>query len=187
MLWVQRPPARTKCKPDDEVASNPTITSLAVPGHLVADRARGPRVGRYPARGSTSMSSFWSSAHQGDTDRLVELLSQGQDVDEYCPAGVSAYRPTALAYAVWGNQPDAVALLLERAGFVIFSENTPFSFLFSFSVGKFSGSPSSTALIVVAARAVVQPAPEEEDLTKEGEGEQRWLLHMLYTVLSLRK
>ena len=114
MLWVQRPPARTKCKPDDEVASNPTITSLAVPGHLVADRARGPRVGRYPARGSTSMSSFWSSAHQGDTDRLVELLSQGQDVDEYCPAGVSAYRPTALAYAVWGNQPDAVALLLER-------------------------------------------------------------------------
>ena len=82
------------------------------------------------------MSSFWSSAHQGDTDRLVELLSQGQDVDEYCPAGVSAYRPTALAYAVWVNQPDAVALLLERAGFVIFSENTPFSFLFSFSVGK---------------------------------------------------
>ena len=76
-----------------------------------------------------------------------------------------------------------------RAGFVIFSENTPFSFLFSFSVGKFSGrkfsgSPSSTALIVVL---LVQPAPEEEDLTKEGEGEQRWLLHVLYTVLSLRK
>ena len=42
-------------------------------------------------------------------------------------------------------------------------------------------------MIVVAARAVVQPAPEEEDLTKEGEGEQRWLLHVLYTVLSLRK
>ena len=45
-----------------------------------------------------------------------------------------------------------------RSGFVIFSENTPFSFLFSFSVGKFSGrnfsgSPSSTALIVVAARS----------------------------------
>ena len=56
-----------------------------------------------------------------------------------------------------------------------------------FSSRKFSGSPSSTALIVVAARAVVQPAPEEEDLTKEGEGEQRWLLHVLYTVLSLRK
>ena len=75
------------------------------------------------------------------------------------------------------------------SGFVIFSENTPFSFLFSFSVGKFSGrkfsgSPSSTALIVVL---LVQPAPEEEDLTKEGEGEQRWLLHVLYTVLSLRK
>ena len=33
----------------------------------------------------------------------------------------------------------------------------------------------------------MQPAPEEEDLTKEGEGEQRWLLHVLYTVLSLRK
>ena len=33
----------------------------------------------------------------------------------------------------------------------------------------------------------MQPAPEEEDLTKEGEGdEQRWLLHVLYTVLSLR-
>ena len=74
-------------------------------------------------------------------------------------------------------------------GFVIFIENTPFSFLFSFSVGKFSGrkfsgSPSSTASIVVL---LVQPAPEEEDLTKEGEGEQRWLLHVLYTVLSLRK
>ena len=74
-------------------------------------------------------------------------------------------------------------------GFVIFSENTPFSFLFSFSVEKisgrkFSGSPSSTASIVVL---LVQPAPEEEDLTKEGEGEQRWLLHVLYTVLSLRK
>ena len=57
-------------------------------------------------------------------------------------------------------------------GFVIFSENTPFSFLFSFSVGKFSGrkfsgSPSSTASIVVL---LVQPAPEEEDLTNE-EGE----------------
>ena len=56
-------------------------------------------------------------------------------------------------------------------GFVIFSENTPFSFLFSFSVEKFSGrkfsgSPSSTASIVVL---LVQPAPEEEDLTKEGE------------------
>ena len=74
-------------------------------------------------------------------------------------------------------------------GFVIFSENTPFSFLFSFSVEKFSGrkfsgSPSSTASIVVL---LVQPAPEEEDLTKEGEGEQRWLLHVLYTVLSLRE
>ena len=32
----------------------------------------------------------------------------------------------------------------------------------------------------------MQPAPEEEDLTKEGEGEQRWLLHVLYMVLSLR-
>ena len=42
---------------------------------------------------------------------------------------------------------------------------------FSFSVEKnsgrkFSGSPSSTASIVVL---LVQPAPEEEDLTKEGE------------------
>ena len=117
------------------------------------------------------MSSFWAAAHEGDIDRLRELLDQGQDLDAYPPAGDSAYRPTALAYAVWGNQPDAVALLLERAGFVIFSENTPFSFLFSFSVEKFSGrkfsgSPSSTASIVVL---LVQPAPEEEDLAKEGE------------------
>ena len=78
------------------------------------------------------------------------------------------------------SSKSTVELLVHRAsvararvwpGFVIFSENTPFSFLFSFSVGKFSGrkfsgSPSSTALIVVL---LVQPAPEEEDLTKEGE------------------
>ena len=59
------------------------------------------------------MSSFWAAAHQGDIDRLRELLDQGQDLDAYPPAGDSAYRPTALAYAVWGNQPDAASLLLE--------------------------------------------------------------------------
>ena len=59
------------------------------------------------------MSSFWAAAHQGDIERLRELLDLGQDLDEYPPAGDSAYRPTALAYAVWGNQPDAASLLLE--------------------------------------------------------------------------
>ena len=59
------------------------------------------------------MSSFWAAAHQGDIDRLREMIDQGQDLDAYPPAGDSAYRPTALAYAVWGNQPDAASLLLE--------------------------------------------------------------------------
>ena len=59
------------------------------------------------------MSSFWAAAHEGDIDRLRELLDQGQDLDAYPPAGDSAYRPTALAYAVWGNQPEAAMLLLE--------------------------------------------------------------------------
>ena len=71
------------------------------------------RVVRISLPDSTSMSSFWAAAHQGDIDRLRELLDQGQDLDAYPPAGDSAYRPTALAYAVWGNQPDAASLLLE--------------------------------------------------------------------------
>ena len=73
---------------------------------------------RQPPSGGTPqlaahMSSFWAAAHEGDIDRLRELLDQGQDLDAYPPAGDSAYRPTALAYAVWGNQPDAAMLLLE--------------------------------------------------------------------------
>ena len=75
-------------------------------------------------------------------------------------------------HARMGMRCSRVPVAASYSGFVIFSENTPFSFLFSFSVGKFSGrkfsgSPSSTASIVVL---LVQPAPEEEDLTNE-EGE----------------
>ena len=48
------------------------------------------------------------------SDQLHEILAEGQDVNAYPPAWKSVYQPTALAYAVWGNQPEAVRLLLER-------------------------------------------------------------------------
>ena len=60
------------------------------------------------------MASFWSAAFQGDEERVNELLDSGQDIDAYPPPGASAYRPTALANAVWGNRPEMVQLLLER-------------------------------------------------------------------------
>lgn len=60
------------------------------------------------------MASFWSAAFQGDEERVNELLDAGQDIDEYPPPGASAYRPTALANAVWGNRPEMVELLLKR-------------------------------------------------------------------------
>ena len=53
------------------------------------------------------------AAFQGDLDKLREILAEGQDVNAYPPAWKSVYQPTALAYAVWGNQPAAVRLLLD--------------------------------------------------------------------------
>lgn len=60
------------------------------------------------------MASFWSAAFQGDEERVNELLDAGQEIDAHPPPGASAYRPTALANAVWGNRPEMVQLLLER-------------------------------------------------------------------------
>ena len=60
------------------------------------------------------MASYWSAAFQGDIERVTELLDAGQNIDEYPPPNETCYRPTALAYAVWGNQPEMVKYLLER-------------------------------------------------------------------------
>ena len=62
------------------------------------------------------MSDIWAAAHQGDLVRLEELLNSGEDPNAHQPASKSAYRPTPLAYAVWGDQPDALRLLLEHGG-----------------------------------------------------------------------
>ena len=62
------------------------------------------------------MSDIWAAAHQGDLVRLEELLNSGEDPNAHQPESKSAYRPTPLAYAVWGDQPDALRLLLEHGG-----------------------------------------------------------------------
>ena len=41
------------------------------------------------------------------------MIDGGCNVNGTCPAWKSAYQPTALAYAVWGNQLDAIKLLLD--------------------------------------------------------------------------
>ena len=76
------------------------------------------------------------------------------------------------------------------SGFVMSSENTPFSFLFSFSVGKFSsrkfsGSPSSAVSIVVAARAAGAQGrgPHQGGRMRAARAAPR----AVHTVLSLRE
>ena len=56
---------------------------------------------------------IFDAAHQGDLERLQQIIDDGVDVNGHPPAWKSAYQPTALGYAVWGNQPEAVKLLLE--------------------------------------------------------------------------
>ncbi len=46
---------------------------------------------------------------------MREFISEdAMIVNKHPPAWKSAYQPTALAYAVWGNKPGAVRLLLEN-------------------------------------------------------------------------
>ena len=68
-----------------------------------------------PIAASTSADQFgfWDAAHQGDLRRLRQMIDGGCNVNGTCPAWKSAYQPTALAYAVWGNQLDAIKLLLD--------------------------------------------------------------------------
>ncbi len=64
---------------------------------------------------SGSYVPFWDAAYQGDLPRMREIIGNDPDVvNKHPPAWKSVYQPTALAYAVWGNQPSAVALLLEH-------------------------------------------------------------------------
>eukprot|EP00322_Chrysochromulina_rotalis_P005720 CAMPEP_0115838166 /NCGR_PEP_ID=MMETSP0287-20121206/5588_1 /TAXON_ID=412157 /ORGANISM="Chrysochromulina rotalis, Strain UIO044" /LENGTH=497 /DNA_ID=CAMNT_0003291683 /DNA_START=4 /DNA_END=1494 /DNA_ORIENTATION=+ len=58
--------------------------------------------------------AFWDAAHQGDLPRMRECIAEDPEiVNKHPPKWKSAYQPTALAYAVWGNKPAAVRLLLE--------------------------------------------------------------------------
>ena len=41
------------------------------------------------------------------------IVDEPEIVNKHPPSWKSVYQPTALAYAVWGNQPSAVRLLLE--------------------------------------------------------------------------
>lgn len=58
--------------------------------------------------------AFWDSAFQGDILALTEHINRGANVNAWPPVWKSAYQPTALSYAVWGNQPAAVKVLLEH-------------------------------------------------------------------------
>ena len=58
--------------------------------------------------------AFFDAAYQGDTERMLHSIENGHDVNSLPPSWKSVYQPTALAYAVWGNQPDAVRFLLEH-------------------------------------------------------------------------
>jgi len=58
---------------------------------------------------------FWDAAYQGDLPRMREMIDNDPAVvNRHPPTWKSVYQPTALAYAVWGNQPSAVRLLLEN-------------------------------------------------------------------------
>ena len=51
--------------------------------------------------------AFFDAAYQGDTERMLHSIENGHDVNSLPPSWKSVYQPTALAYAVWGNQPEA--------------------------------------------------------------------------------
>lgn len=66
------------------------------------------------ASGDVTGPAFWDAAFQGDVASLKEHIERGANVNAWPPAWKSAYQPTALSYAVWGNQPSAVNVLLEN-------------------------------------------------------------------------
>lgn len=65
------------------------------------------------ARARVPPGAFFDAAFQGDLERMRKMLDDGHDVNDHPPMWKSVYQPTALAYAVWGNQPEAVRLLLD--------------------------------------------------------------------------
>jgi hypothetical protein len=65
------------------------------------------------AAGTNPLPGFWDAAFQGDLSSLRDHIPSGVDVNAWPPAWKSAYQPTALSYAVWGNQAAAVKLLLQ--------------------------------------------------------------------------
>ena len=66
------------------------------------------------AAGTNPLPDFWDAAFQGDLSSLRDHIPSGVDVNAWPPAWKSAYQPTALSYAVWGNQPSVVKLLLQN-------------------------------------------------------------------------
>ena len=58
--------------------------------------------------------TLWDACFSGDVLTLRKLIdAKQQNVDAHPPKSRTAYQPTALAYAVWGNQSEAVEMLLE--------------------------------------------------------------------------
>ena len=58
--------------------------------------------------------AVFDAAFQGNCIKIRSSIEGGQfDVNAVAPLWKSVYQPTALAYAVWGNQPEAVRVLLE--------------------------------------------------------------------------
>jgi hypothetical protein len=81
---------------------------------MVDERETSERLRATRQRAHSAPSALFDAAFQGDLHRLQELIDAGRDVNEHPPLWKSVYQPTALAYAVWGDQPDAVQLLLEN-------------------------------------------------------------------------
>ena len=73
-----------------------------------------PRTDDQPPLPLNAVIDFGAAAHQGDLERMRSMIDEKRvDINGVPPAWKSIYQPTPLAYAVWGNQPEAVKLLLE--------------------------------------------------------------------------
>ena len=98
---------------------------------------------------STSL-AFWDATFQGDLTRMREYITEEPGIiDRHPPTWKSVYQPTAIAYAIWGNQPSAVRLLLEMGANPNLADGV-----------RFAGEPSTLAPPRLSLRAM---APHAQD------------------------